>query len=76
MKKNVEKNSLLPLSMARSTKVPEIRFIYFLTMSKNLIFLSYRINYFKTSAIDTTFSQKFQQNLGDNLLKVGKKIMY
>ena len=42
-------------------------------MSKNLIVLSYRINYFKTSAIDTTFSQKFQQNLGDNLLKVGKK---
>ena len=36
-------------------------------------FHSYKIKYFKSSAIDTTLSQ---QNLGGKLLKVGKKVMY
>ena len=41
-------------------------------MSKNLkhFFLSYKIEYFKSCAIDIVLSQ---QNLGDKLLKVGKK---
>ena len=44
-------------------------------MSKILehnFFLSYKINYFKSSAVDTTLSQ---QNLRGKLLKVGQKVM-
>ena len=42
-------------------------------MSKNLnffFFLSHKIKYFKSSAINETLSQ---QNLGNKLLKLGKK---
>ena len=40
---------------------------------RTFFLISYKIKYFKSSAIDTIFSQKF--NLGGNLLKVGKKVM-
>ena len=43
-------------------------------MSKNLkqFFLYYKIKYFKSSAVDTTLTQKFHNKI-DKLLKVGKK---
>ena len=48
-------------------------FFFFLTNEQKFetfFYLSYKIKYFKSSAIDTTLSQ---QNLCDKLLNVGKK---
>ena len=38
-----------------------------------IIKLNYKIKYFKSSVVDTTLTQ---QNIGDKLLKVGKKRWY
>ena len=49
------------------------RFFFFLTNEQKFeffYFLSHKIKYFKSSAINVKLSQ---QNLGDKLLKLGKK---
>jgi len=74
-KKSVRKNNFILLSTAKSVKVQREDLFIFNEGAKfwNIFFISYKIKYFKSSAIDTIFSQKF--NLGGNLLKAGKKVM-